>query len=427
MKDRIGYRMVLDAEEKGLIGPGSTIIEATSGNTGIGVALACAVRGYTCIIVMAEKNSNEKVDTLKLLGATIVRTPTEAGFLHPQGIFAVSQDLRRRIPNAVILGQYSNPGNYLAHYDGTGSEILWQFDNDLDMVVAGAGTGGTVTGIGKRIKEGCPKCKIVAFDPYGSILARPEELNESDVHFFEMEGIGYDFIPAVLKHEYVDEWHKTGDPLSFQMARRLCREEGLLCGGSSGAAMLVAMKAAKSLTAGQKCVVILPDGIRNYMTKFVSESWCQARGFLPLENSHNLWWWEEQVKDLQVPVAESVQASTPVKEVLNVLTEKHVEYLPIVENGAVVGVADRRLILDKCAQFGCDMDAPIRMSMEKKFPTVQETTQLAQLAAILRNEPYACVTEELDNICGNARATVKNLITRTELLNYIAHGQPEKN
>uniref|UniRef100_A0A1B0DBV0 Tryptophan synthase beta chain-like PALP domain-containing protein n=1 Tax=Phlebotomus papatasi TaxID=29031 RepID=A0A1B0DBV0_PHLPP len=183
-EDRIGYRMVLDAEEKGLIKEGSTIIEPTSGNTGIGVALACAVKGYKCIIVMAEKNSNEKVDTLKILGAEIIRTPTEAGYLSPQGIFAVSQDLQKKIPNAVIMGQYSNPSNWLAHKEGTGEELLWQFDNDIDMVVAGAGTGGTVTGIGKALKEKCSKCKIVSFDPEGSILARPENLNESNLISF---------------------------------------------------------------------------------------------------------------------------------------------------------------------------------------------------------------------------------------------------
>lgn len=397
-----------------------------SGNTGIGVALACAVRGYACIIVMAEKNSIEKVDTLKLLGATIVRTPTEAGFLHPQGIFAVSQDLRRRIPNSVILGQYSNPGNYLAHYDGTGSEILWQFDNDLDMVVAGAGTGGTITGISKRIKEGCSKCSVVSFDPYGSILARPDSLNDSDVTFFEVEGIGYDFIPTVLKYDHVDKWYKTGDPESFQMARRLVREEGLLCGGSSGAAMHVAMQAAKDLKAGQKCVVILPDGIRNYMTKFVNESWCQARGFLPLENTHDLWWWNDFVADLDLSTAESVAATTTIKDVLDTLAEKHLEYLSVVENGAVVGITDRKLILDKCSQFGLAMDSPVRLVMEKKFPKVEKTAALAKLAAVLRNEPYVCVTEEVGKDCGRPKNIVKHIITRTELLNYFAKGPQDK-
>lgn len=427
VKDRIGYRMLLDAEEKGLIGNGSTIIEATSGNTGIGVALACAVRGYPCIIVMAEKNSNEKVDTLKLLGATIIRTPTEAGFLHPQGIFAVSQDLRRRIPNAVIFGQYSNPGNYLAHYDGTGSEILWQFDNDLDMVVVGAGTGGTVSGLGKKIKEECSKCKVVSFDPFGSILARPETLNVSDVTFFEVEGIGYDFIPTVLKHEFVDEWHKTADPESFQMARRLCKEEGLLCGGSSGAALSVALKAAKSLKAGQKCCVILPDGIRNYMTKFVNDSWCQARGFMPLENTHELWWWNDLLQDLKLATVETVPATMLIKAVLEWLDEKQVQHVPVVdETGAVLGITDRKLILDKCFQFGYAMDAPVKIVMEKTYPKVQLGWTLARVAAVLRNEPFACVTEELARECGKARSVVKHVVTSKELLNYVAAGPKEE-
>ena len=370
-----------------------------------------------------KKNSNEKVDTLKLLGAMIVRTPTEAGFLHPQCIFAEAQRIQSSIPDSVILGQDSNPCNPQAHYDGTGSEILWQFDNDVDMVVAGAGTGGTITGIGKRIKEDCPKTKIVSFDPYGSILARPESLNESDVHFFEVEGIGYDFIPTVLKHEYVDEWHKTSDPESFQMARRLCREEGLLCGGSSGAAMWVAMQAAKDLKYGQKCVVILPDGIRNYMTKFVSETWCQARGFLPLENTHNLWWWDKCVEELNLSPAEAVDAKTPVKEVLKIMNEKNVEYLPVVDNGAVVGVTDRKLVLDKCFNFGCKMDAEIGLSMEKKFPKVKADTKLSMLAAILRNDPYACVTEPLEKMCGKERFAVKQFVTGKDILNFVAKGK----
>lgn len=349
------------------------------------------------------------------------------------GITTISSDpllVLRSATNQYNYSTSSHPGNYLAHYDGTGSELLWQFDNDLDMVVAGAGTGGTVTGIGKRVKEGCPKCRIVSFDPYGSILARPEALNESDVHFFEVEGIGYDFIPTVLKHEFVDEWHKTADPESFRLARQLCREEGLLCGGSSGAAMSVAMKAAKSLKAGQRCVVILPDGIRNYMTKFVAESWCEARGFLPLENVHQLWWWGDRVADMSLPVAESVEAGTAVREVLQRLAEKHLEYLAVVESGAVVGVTDRKLILDKCSQFGCEMDAPIRLSMEKKFPRVEQDTSLAQLAALLRTEPYACVVaavegDSANDQCGGAKGVVKHLITRKELLDYFAAGKKE--
>lgn len=230
VKDRIGYRMVQDAEDKGLLIPGvSTIIEPTSGNTGIGLAMASAVRGYRCIIVLPEKNSDEKVNTLKALGAEIIRTRTEAKFDEPDSLVAIAQRLQKEIPNSVILNQYTNSGNPLAHYDGTGSEIVYQMDGKLDMVVLGAGTGGTVTGVGRKIKEACPECIVVAIDPEGSILARPEELNTAE-GTYEVEGIGYDFIPTVLDHTVVDKWVKSNDLMAFTMARRLQAEEGYLCG-----------------------------------------------------------------------------------------------------------------------------------------------------------------------------------------------------
>ena len=231
MKDRIGYRMILDAEEQGLLKPGvSTIIEPTSGNTGIGLAMASAVRGYRCIIVLPEKNSDEKVNTLKALGAEIIRTRTEAKFDDPDSLVAIAQRLQKEIPNSVILNQYTNAGNPLAHYDGTGSEILYQLDGKVDMLVAGAGTGGTIAGIGRRIKEDCPSCIVVGVDPEGSILARPEKMNKSDVEVYEVEGIGYDFIPTVIDHNVVDRWIKTNDAMALPMARRLIAEEGFLCG-----------------------------------------------------------------------------------------------------------------------------------------------------------------------------------------------------
>lgn len=223
--------MVLDAEEKGLLVPGmSTIIEPTSGNTGIGLAMASAVRGYRCIIVLPEKNSDEKVNTLTALGAEIIRTRTEAKFNEPDSLVAVAQRLHKEIPNSVILNQYTNAGNPLAHYDGTGAEILYQLDGKVDMVVCGAGTGGTIAGVGRKMKENQPNCVVVGVDPEGSILAVPEKLNESDVTGYELEGIGYDFVPTVLDRDVVDKWMKVNDRMALPMARRLISEEGLLCG-----------------------------------------------------------------------------------------------------------------------------------------------------------------------------------------------------
>lgn len=191
IKDRIGFRMVEDAEEQGRLKPGCTIIEPTSGNTGIGLAMACAVKGYKCLIVMPEKMSDEKVATLKILGAKIIRTPTEAAHDDPEGLILVAQRLNKEIPDSVILDQYANPGNPLAHYDGTANEIVRQCGGSVDMVVVGAGTGGSITGISHKLKECCPSCFVIGVDPEGSILSEPPALNETDVDFYEVEGIGY--------------------------------------------------------------------------------------------------------------------------------------------------------------------------------------------------------------------------------------------
>lgn len=324
--------MVLDAEAKNLLTPGCTIIEPTSGNTGIGLAMACAVKGYKCIIVMPEKMSDEKVGTLKSLGATIIRTPTEASFDAPEGLIAVAQKLKHDIAGSVILNQYRHSGNPLAHYDGTGTEILYQCDGCVDMIVIGAGTGGTVTGIGRKVKEECETCQIVSVDPHGSILAEPASLNKSDVTFYEIEGIGYDFIPTVLDRSVVDRWIKVEDKESLTMAKRLQREEGILCGGSSGAALHAAIIAAKDLKEGQKCVVLLPDSIRNYMSKFVQDSWMEARDLQPSKNVNNYPWWDNLVTSISYKKPETVTFEQTAEFVINKMRELNVDQIPIVDD-----------------------------------------------------------------------------------------------
>ena len=274
VKDRIGWNMVKEAELSGRIKPGDTLIEPTSGNTGQGIALAAAVKGYKCIITMPEKMSKEKQIALEALGAEIIRTPTEAKSSDPESHISVAKKLNKEIENSHILDQYSNPSNPEAHYYGTAEEIIKDFNNDLDMVVISVGTGGTITGIAKRLKEEMPAIKIIGADPEGSILGGGEKVSS-----YLVEGIGYDFIPDVLDNSLIDEYIKTKDEESFIMARRLIKEEGLLCGGSCGATMVAALRAASKLKNGQNCLVILADGIRNYMTKFPNDSWMKENGF----------------------------------------------------------------------------------------------------------------------------------------------------
>lgn len=347
VKDRIGFRMVEDAEEKGLLKPGYTIIEPTSGNTGIGLAMASAVKGYRCIIVMPLKMSDEKVAVLTALGAEIIRTPTEAAFDDEAGLIAVAQKIQKTIPNSIVMDQYRNAGNPLAHYDTTGAEILWALDNDVDMVVLGAGTGGTVTGVARKIKEVNPKCQIVAADPEGSILAEPEHLNKTDVTFYEVEGIGYDFIPTVLDRSVVDVWIKTNDRNSLPLAKRLQSEEGLLCGGSSGTALWCALQAARTLKKGQKCVVLLPDNIRNYMTKFVQDTWVEIRGYKCPPNVVGYSWWDAAIGDqINLVRRDYIKATSTIKEASDFLTSSGL-FCALVQDSdsKVIGVVTTASIL----------------------------------------------------------------------------------
>ncbi|KAK2151488.1 hypothetical protein LSH36_361g00023 [Paralvinella palmiformis] len=429
VKDRIGLRMVEDAERSGLLKPGDVLIEPTSGNTGIGLAITAAVKGYRCIIVMPEKMSMEKVNMLKALGAEIVRTPTSASFDSPESHIGVAHRLLQEIPNSHILDQYRNPANPLAHYDGTAEEILEACGNKLDMIVVGAGTGGTLTGLSRKIKEKCPACKIIAVDPYGSILAEPGELNETDVQFYEVEGIGYDFLPTVLDRQYVDKWYKSSDKESFHMARRLIREEGLLCGGSSGSALYIGIKAAKEfgLKKGQRMVVILPDSIRNYMTKFLNDEWMEARDFLELDNkkSEDLWWASLKVSALNLNVPITVHPNVTIQDVLNVLNSKGFDQVPVVDQcNNVQGMITVGHIMSELTKGRVKITDPVSAIIYKQFQQVTMDTTLSRLSRLLDTDHYVVILHDQKQYLPDGTETVKKMIygiaTRIDLVNFIS-------
>ncbi|KAG5321433.1 CBS synthase, partial [Pseudoatta argentina] len=415
VKDRIAERMISDAEKNGLIKPGYTIIEPTSGNTGIGLAMAAVVKGYKCIIVMPEKMSNEKVYVLRALGADIVRTPTEASWDSPEAHISVAQKLQKEIPNSIVLDQYTNPGNPLAHYDQTATEIWEQCDGNIDYVVLGAGTGGTISGIGRKLKELSPSVKIIGVDPKGSILAEPPELNENSVGFYEVEGIGYDFIPTVLDHKVIDQWQKTEDDESLKMARELIREEGLLCGGSSGAALAAALKVAKDLSADKRLVVLLPDSIRNYMTKFVSDQWMEARDFLVSEPSTeaNKKWWNLPVSKLSLKKHILLRRMSCQNVIDFLKSSNHIQQLLVTDakETKVLGVITLDALLSHLISGTVNGTDFAEKIMTKQFTKVTASTTIGKVSRILEKESYAVVVDDNDALIG--------LVSRSEIFDFI--------
>jgi cystathionine beta-synthase len=325
--------------------------------SGIGLALVGAIKGYKTIITLPEKMSPEKVAVLRALGATIIRTPTQAAFDSPESHIGVAKRLQKEIPNSHILDQYANQDNPLAHEHGTAEEIWRQSGGKIKAIVAGAGTGGTITGLSKGLRKHNPDIKVIAADPFGSILALPESLNAEQANKpYKVEGIGYDFIPDVLDRESVDKWYKTDDRESFAYARRLIAEEGLLVGGSSGSAIAAMVRAVKDfgLGKGDMVVVILPDSIRSYLSKFADDDWLAANDLLPptpptttpaspiLESptAKKDPYRGATLRSLRLKPVTSVLADSPCSEAIETMREKGFDQLPVLAptGGKLVGL-----------------------------------------------------------------------------------------
>jgi cystathionine beta-synthase len=280
VKDRIGIAMIDEAEKHGLLKPGGTIIEPTSGNTGTGLAMVACVRGYKMIFTMPDKMSEEKRGLLRAYGARVVVTPTNVTPESPEHYINVAQRLARETPNSFMPNQYVNTANPKAHYETTGPEIWKQCGGNLDAFVCGMGTGGTITGTGRYLKEKKKSIKIVGVDPEGSIYHPRFYKKSENPHQYKIEGIGEDFMPGTMDLGVVDEVIRVSDKNAFHTARKLAREEGILVGGSGGAAVWAALKMAETMRKGKTIVTLLPDSGRNYLTKLFSDQWMKEQGFL---------------------------------------------------------------------------------------------------------------------------------------------------
>ena len=405
VKDRIGVRMLLDAEKSGRIKPGDTLIEPTSGNTGIGLAMAAAVRGYRVIITMPEKMSQEKQVVLEALGAEIIRTPTEAAWDAPESHIGVARRLKEIIPNSHILDQYTNPSNPLAHEEGTGREIIDQCGGKLDAIVMTAGTGGTISGVAKVVKREVPGCQVIGVDPEGSILAGPGEIKT-----YKVEGIGYDFIPDVLDRRLVDRWIKSNDRDSFLTARQLIRQEGLLIGGSSGSAVWAAMQVCRDLGPGKRVVVLLPDSIRNYLTKFADDKWMRQQGFFKAD-------WEvgtvgDVVRTLGRRNVISLDMNEKVSRATDLFKEHGISQLPVLDNGKLAGILTESDLLHQLMTGRADRQTVVAEVMERKVSTVSMHAGSGELPRIFERGEVAIVVDEDRCVLG--------IVTKMDLIEMLA-------
>jgi len=397
VKDRIGVRMLLDAERAGRIKPGDTLIEPTSGNTGIGIAMAAAVRGYRVIITMPEKMSQEKQVVLEALGAEIIRTPTEAAWDSPESHIGVARRLKEVIPNSHILDQYSNPSNPAAHEEGTGREIIDQCGGKLDAVVMTAGTGGTITGVARVIKREVPGCKVIGVP--------------GEIRSYKVEGIGYDFIPDVLDRRLVDGWIKSNDRDSFVVARQLIRQEGLLCGGSSGSAVWAAMQVCRDLGKGKRVVVILPDSIRNYLTKFVDDRWMRQQGFTKGD------WEVGTVGDCVRALGRREVIALDLNDKLDRATElfrQHgISQMPVLDHGKLAGILTESDLLHHLVSGRANKGTIVAEVMERKVSTVALHASSSELPRIFERGEVAIVVDDQRSVIG--------ILTKMDLIELLAH------
>jgi cystathionine beta-synthase len=423
VKDRIGIRMIREAEEKGLLKRGGTIVEPTSGNTGTGLAIAAALLGYKCVFVMPDKVSLEKISLLKAYGADVVTTPTAVPRESPESYYSVSDRLTREIPGAFQPNQYFNPANPRTHYETTGPEIWRQMDGKVDALVAGVGTGGTISGIGRYLKEQNPNVIIVGADPEGSLytqdVARP----------YKVEGIGEDFMPGTMDMDVVDQWVTVSDRDSFEIARRITREEGILVGGSTGTAMYAAMEVAKRMDEGQNIVVIFPDTGRGYLSKVFNDAWLRENGFLdrlPIQ---------ARVRELvygqarEMPSLVTVPCDKTVREAIDLLQQYDISQLPVTRvgsgdgNGAgtftdvhsMIGSIQERNLLERVFRDPGVLDARVESVMDPPFPLVDVAEPVERVVPALLANNSAVLVEEGGQPVG--------LITRSDLLEFVAHGR----
>lgn len=412
IKDRIGKYILEKAVEKGTLKPGGTIIEGTSGNTGVGLAMFAALNGYKTIFVLADKQSKEKIDNLRAFGAKVIVCPTNVEPDDPRSYYSVSKRLAESIPNSFYVNQYDNSDNGETHYNTTGPELVKQTEGDFDVFMAGVGTGGTISGTGRYLKENMPGVKIVGVDIEGSILG-PFKMTGKVIEAkpYVLEGIGEDIFPENVKFDVIDDFVMVEDKESFLMTRKLLTQEGIYAGGSSGAAVVGAIRYAEKLDKPKKIVVILPDSGNRYASKIYNDDWMRDNGYLDLSFNVQI---REVLNNLRKSVSKemvSLEDTSTVKEAIDLLQKHGISQLPILSNGQIIGVISEKDLLRPVFEGKLKLTDSVSVVSKTEFRVIDINTMLEEVATALVKKEVVLITEN-GKLC--------DILTDIDILNFIS-------
>jgi cystathionine beta-synthase len=409
VKDRIGIAMIEAAERDGKIKPGGTVVEATSGNTGIGLALACAIKGYKTIFVVTDKVSSEKINYLKAFGSNVIVVSNAVSKDHPDYYVTVAKKIAEETPNSVFMYQYSNPANPEIHYQTTGPEIWEQTEGKITHFVAGLGTGGTISGVGKYLKEKNKNVHVVGADPYGSIFKTYlDEGKLTDGDPYLVEGIGQDCLPKNVHFQYIDKIINVSDMESFNNARLMCRQEGIFCGGSTGTIVSATLELAKDLDENAIIVFIICDTGERYLSKFYSDEWLREKRLLPREI--------KSLYDISAAKRQNgskelvyLNAKDKIKKAFEVINKNGFSQIPVIDEGKSVGSVREGRLMAKLIENPDLMDSNVEDIMGESFPVVDEDTDLTSAKKFLGASPAVLISEY---------GRIIDIITRYDVLEH---------
>ncbi|HVY61949.1 MAG TPA: cystathionine beta-synthase [Planctomycetota bacterium] len=418
VKDRIGINMIEDAERRGVLKPGGTIIEGTSGNTGLGLAIAAAIKGYRCIFVMNDKQSSEKINALKAFGADVVVCPTAVRPEDPRSYYSVAKRLSEEIPNSFYPYQYGNPANPKTHYDSTGPEIWRQLDGKIDAFIAGMGTGGTISGIGKFLKEKNPAIKIVGVDPIGSLYYdyfKTGKIPPDCLKVYKTEGIGEDFLPTTMDFSVLDDIVQVGDKEAMLATRALARKEGICAGGSSGSAVHGALEWCKAnLGEGKVALVLIPDTGMRYLTKVYNDEWMKECRFLEPKMELSAAQLIERKQDgSKMPRLLSVSPHSLCLEAVTLMKEYEISQIPVIDGEKVVGSVKEDRLIHLLINDPASKTKAVKDVMEEPFPVVEGDATIAEISALLTKENPAVLLKD------GAQSQFE-ILTKADLIRAIA-------